>query len=638
MFAALRAFAKSWVAAVLMGLLIVSFAVWGIRDVFRGRISGDAVVTAGSRTVSSTDYRREFEQFKSRVEQQTGQQIPNDVAAANGLDREVLQGLATREAFAELIHKLGIIPSDKLVAEQIAKIPAFFDPVTGRFDKRAYQQALANNDLNPVRFEAEMRDDIAQQHLGTAIIAGLAVPRAYTAMAAVFELEGRDVAFLAIDPKSVPQPAPPTDAQLTTFMQENATAIMRPEFRQLTLLQVTPEQFMASVKVDPAQVQKQYDFRKDTLSKPETRTLVQIPAKSPAAAAQITARLAKGEDPAAVAKAFGVDAITYADKPQSAIPDKKLAAVAFQMQPGQVQTVQGELALAVVKLQAVTPGHVVTFEEARPGLEAEVRKNAASEKVYQLTQAYDDAHEKGASLPEAAQKAGIPTTTLGPVAKNGLGPDGKPVPGLTQKLVDAAFALPAGGESELEDNGAGGYFAVRVDKVIPPALPSLAEIKPKLTQAWIARELNERLAAKADELAARVRKGESLEAVAASSGAKVVRVNGLTRATAGQNQALSGEILARVFDAKLGDVFTARTNGVGYVVGKLAAIHAGEGANLPLMAEAARGQMTTAYIREVEDAARAAARGKIKVTLDPERARAALGLELAGPAKPAPGQ
>jgi len=281
---------------------------------------------------------------------------------------------------------------------------------------------------------------------------------------------------------------------------------------------------------------------------------------------------------------------------------------------------------------------VVTFEEARPGLEAEVRKNAASEKVYQLTQAYDDAHQKGASLPEAAQKAGIPTTTLGPVAKNGLGPDGKPAPGLTQKLMDAAFALPAGGESELEDNGAGGYFAVRVDKVIPPALPSLAEIKPKLTQAWIARELNERLAAKADELAARVRKGESLDAVAASSGAKVVRVNGLTRATASQNQALSGEILARVFDAKLGDVFTARTNGVGYVVGKLAAIHAGEGANLPLMAEAARGQMTTAYIREVEDAARAAARGKIKVTLDPERARAALGLEPAGPAKPAPGQ
>lgn len=636
MFAALRAFAKSWVAAVLMGLLIVSFAVWGIRDVFSGRISGDAVIVAGSRTVSSADYRREFDQFKSRLEQQTGQQIPNDVAAANGLDREVLQGLATREAFAELIHKLGIIPSDKLIAEQIDRIPQFFDPVTGRFDKRAYEQTLANNNLNPSRFESEMRDDIAQQHLGTAILAGLSVPRAYTAMAGVFELEGRDVAFLAIDPKSVPQPAAPTDAQLTTFMKENASGIMRPEFRQLTVVQVTPEQFMAQVKVDPAEVQKQYNFRKDTLSKPETRTLVQIPAKNAAVAAQIAARLGKGEDPAAVAKAFGVDAITYADKPQSAIPDNKLAAAAFRMQPGQVQTVQGELALAVVKLQSVTPGHVVTLEEARPGIEAEVRKNAAAEKVYQLTQAYDDAHQKGASLPEAAQKAGIPTTTVGPVAKNGLGQDGKPVPGLTQKLMDDAFSLSAGGESELEDNGAGGYFAVRVDKVIPAALPSLAEIKPKLTQEWMARELNDRLAAKADELAARVRKGESLEAVAASAGAKVVHVNGLTRATAGQNQALSGEILARVFDAKLGDVFTARTNGVGYVVGKLDAIHAGGGPNLPLMAEAARGQMTTAFAREVEDAARAAARRKIKVRIDAERARAALGLEPTG--KPQPGQ
>lgn len=638
MFAALRAFSKSWVAAILMGLLIVSFGVWGIRDVFHGRISGDAVIIAGSRTVSASDYRREFDQFKGRLEQQTGQQIPNDVAAANGLDREVLEGLATREAFAELLRRIGIVPSDKLIAQQIDKIPAFFDPVTGRFDKRAYAQTLASNDFTPPRFEAEMRDDIAQQHLGTAIVAGLVVPRAYTAMAAVFELEGRDVAFLAIDPKSVPQPPAPTDAQLTTLMKENAAGLMRPEFRQLTVIRVTPQQFLASVPVAPAELQKQYNFRKDTLSRPETRTIVQIPAKDVAVAGQIAARLAKGEDPAAVAKAFGVDAITYADKPQSAIADKNLAAAAFQMKPGQVQTVKGELALAVVKVLSVTPGHVVTLDEARPALEAEVRKNAAAEKVYQLTQAYDDAHQKGASLPEAAQKAGIATTAVGPVSKQGQDPQGKPVPGLDQKLMEAAFALPAGGESELEEDGSGGYFAVRVDKVIPPALPPMAEIRPKLAQAWTARELESRLADKADELAARVRKGESLEAVAASSGAKVVHVNGLTRAAAGQNQALSGEIQARVFDSKPGEVFTARTNGVGYVVGKLEAIHAGQGANLAQMAEAARGQMTTAYVREVEDAARRAARSEVKVTLDAERARAALGLEAAGQAKPQPAQ
>ena len=637
MLAAFRAFAKSWVAAILMGVLIFAFAVWGIRkDVFTGRFS-DWVIKAGSRTVTSAEYKRQFDRYKSQLEQQSGQPIPNDVAAANGVDREVLQGLATREAFADLMRRVGIVPSDKLIAEQIQKIPAFFDPVTGRFDKRAYQQTLASNELSPASFESEMRDEIAEQHLGTAIISGLSVPRAYTALAAIYELEGRDVALLTLDPRSVPPPPVPTDAQLTQLMKENAGQLMRPEFRQLTVVQISPAQFAAGVPVDPAALQKQYNFRKDTLSKPETRSLVQIPAKDPATAGQIAARLSRGEDPAAIAKSIGVDAITYADKPQSAIPDKKLAAAAFQMKAGQVQTVQGDLALAVVKVQAVTPGHVVTLEEIRPALEAEVKKDAASAKVYQLTQAYDDAAQKGATLVEAAKKAGIPTTSIGPVAKSGQDQTGKPVPGLSQKLMDAAFALPAGGESDLEDAGDGGYFAVRVEKVIPPALPALADIRPKLAQYWMVRELDARLAAKADELAARVRKGESLEAVAASAGGKVSRVAGLTRATAGQNREVSQAILGQVFSVKPGEVFTARTNGVGYAVGRLEAIHAGEGPNLPLMAESARTQMSTAYIREVELAARNAARAKVKVSVDAQRARAALGLETAekpGAAKP----
>src|SRR3569832_1379370 len=118
MLAAIRVFAKSWVAAVLMGLLIVSFAVWGIRDVFHGRIS-DAVITAGSRSVSSNDFKKAFDRQKQQYEQQAGQPIPTEVAAANGLDKVVLEGMATDEAFFELLGKLGIRPSDKLVVSQI---------------------------------------------------------------------------------------------------------------------------------------------------------------------------------------------------------------------------------------------------------------------------------------------------------------------------------------------------------------------------------------------------------------------------------------------------------------------------------------------------------------------------------------
>jgi peptidyl-prolyl cis-trans isomerase D len=624
MLAAIRAFAKSWIAAVLIGLLIVSFAVFGIRDVFRGHVS-NAVITAGSRTVTAADFRREFDMFRKRAEQEMGQPVTAEVAAENGLDRQVLQGLATRESFSELLHRMGIRPSDKLIVAQLAKIPAFFNPVSGAFDKQQYLQKLAQNDLTADRFESALRDEMAEQHLVGAMTNALTVPRAYAAMAAIYVLESRDIDYLSLEPTSVPKPAAPTDAQLTAFMKENAAQLTLPEFRVLTVVRFSPQLVGANLPVDEAEVRKRYEFRKDTLSTPETRTVIQIPAKDAATAQAISARLQKGEAPAAVAKSLGVDAISYDGKPQAAIADHKVAAAAFQLQAGQVSTVQGDLGLAVVQVTAVTPGKTVSFEDARPQIEAQLRKDAAAEKVYALTQAYDDAHQKGANLTEAAQKAGVAATTIGPVSKDGHDQQGQPVGGLSQKLVETAFGLPAGGESEVVEAGNGEYFAVRADKVIPPAMPPLASIKPQLTQAWMMRQLVQALQAKAEVLAARVNKGESLEAVGASAGVKLVHATGIDRQSGEQNPLMSPEILGNAFGRKPGEVFTARGRNA-IVVGKVVAIRAGDPATLARMTEQARPQMTQTIFREIGDSAEAYARQKVKVAVDYNRARAAIGL------------
>ena len=156
MLAAIRRFAKSWFATVLFGLLIVSFVVFGIgnRSLFQ-RHASNAVITAGDRVrFRPATYKREFDRYKAQVEQRVGQPITPELAAANGLDRQVLQGVATREAFAALLTNIGLRPSDKLIAQEIQKIPAFFDPVSGRFDKKAFLRKLAENGLSPPAFDA----------------------------------------------------------------------------------------------------------------------------------------------------------------------------------------------------------------------------------------------------------------------------------------------------------------------------------------------------------------------------------------------------------------------------------------------------------------------------------------------------
>ena len=631
MIASFRAFAKSWFAAILIGLLVLSFAVFGVSDVFKGRLTNQVIV-AGDRSMGPQEFRQQFDRARKGLEEQSGQPVTLEMAVENRFDQRLLDDLATQESFGALLEKIGMRPSDELIKAKIEKIPAFFDQVSGRFDKTLYRQALGQQNLTPEKFEGVMRDEIAQSHLVSAIVNGMRVPRAYSALGAIYVTEARDVGYFALGPNAIPPVAPPTDAQLTKFMQENAAQLMRPEFRVLTVVRFNAGLVAANSPISEAEIEKQFNFRKDTLSKPETRSLVQIPAKDTKTAQAVAARLSAGEDPAAIAKSIGVDVVSYADKPRTAIADAKVATAAFGAKSGDVQVVAGNLGPAVIKVFAVTPGHVATLAEVRPILEAEARKTAGAEKVYELSQKYDDAHAGGASLAESAAKAGVPVMTIGPVTEQGADLQGRPAPGLTEKLVKTAFSLPQGGESEIEDEGQGESFAVRVEKVIPRALPALADIRPRLAQVWLARETGKQLQAKADLLSARLKKGESLEAVAASVGVSVSRAASLDRRTAQQNKEFSPEALGKIFSASVGEPITApNATAFGVIVGKLEAIRPPQASQVARFTEDGRPQMTMTLFREIGADARKAARNEIKPKIYPNVARVALGLDPIDP-------
>src|SRR5512146_3064 len=180
MLAAVRNFAKSFVARILLGILIVSFAIFGIGDVFR-QARSDVVVKAGSREVTIADFKREFDGYKQQTEQRVGQPITVETAVEKGPDRQGLEGLAGRGSFAELMHRMGVRIYDEQLVAQIQKIPAFFDKMTGKFDQKLYAGALAERQLTPTLFENYMRDDMAQQQMMAAMAAGLRTPRAYAA-------------------------------------------------------------------------------------------------------------------------------------------------------------------------------------------------------------------------------------------------------------------------------------------------------------------------------------------------------------------------------------------------------------------------------------------------------------------------
>jgi peptidyl-prolyl cis-trans isomerase D len=656
MLATLRKYMKQAAVVVLFGLLIISFVIWGgsgMTDSLRASVSND-VVTAGHRKVTPEMFKQDFDSQLKSLGERNQRPISQQEAIDNHLDEQLLEFIATQESELEAIRKMGITPGPQLIAAELRKQPTFFNPVTGKFDRKAYLAALAGQNLDPKTFEGELADELTIQHFNTGAAAGIKAPRAYAAFEAVFGKETRDLSYIAIDPSKVAPVGKPTDAQLTAVMNENADKLKLPEMRQLSIVRFSAKALAPTMPVDQAEIQKQFDFRKDTEAKPETRSLIQVSTKDQASANTAAARIAKGEDPQAVAKSLGGQAIPYEDKAKTGIPDPKVATVAFSLAVGQTSgAIKGDLGWSVVKVTGIAPGKEADLTTMRPQLEAAARQQAAEQKVTEEADKYDTVHNTGADMAKAAAAAGVEVMTTDPIVAQGVDMDNKPAMGVSPKLLEAAFKLPQGSESDIESDGHGEYFVVRVDKVIAPAVPALEKIRPMLEKYWTDRELQTRLKAKADEVAAQVRKGETLDAAAAAIGAKVQHETGMTREAAQAQGSplianLGAELVGETFDGKKGDILVAigpqpqdpkaPANPLLFVA-RIDNLGQGDVTQTAQLAVQGLPSVTQTLGSELNQAIMNAARATIKPKTYPDRAKQALGITApaAGKSKGAAG-
>jgi peptidyl-prolyl cis-trans isomerase D len=643
MLAGFRAFAKSPFAVLLLGMLIVAFAVWGVGDAFKLNLA-TWVIKAGSHEVSAEDYKNAFDGVVRQQEQKVGRPITTEEAIAAGADRQILSGMADENAVAELIKRLGVRPDDRLVLAELAKNPSFADPLTGKFSDAAYRNLLAQNHVRPETYWASLQDQIAQRQLASGLGVGTKAPRIYAAMMSSFILENRAADYILLDQHAVPAPAQPTDKQLLTFMQENSAMLKQPEFRTLSLVRFSSAAIAPTLTVDPAEVQKRFDLEKAALAVPERRAFLQINFKDASQASAASARLAKGEPAAAVAKAYGAEITPYPATSLRAIPDLEVAKAVFALQPGKSSApVKTGFGYAVVTLIGVNPAKEPTLEEARAKIEGELRADAALKKVYEQVQKYNDAHDSGAPMAKAAAAAGVKVYTVGPITADGVDKaTHQKDPSLTQKMLGEAFSLPTGGESdEVQDLGKGENYAIRVEAIAPAALPKLDEVRAPLTMRYMMMDVAKRLQARATELSARLTKGEAIDKVAASAGLPVRHVDGLSRATAAQHKDLGEDFIGKVFAAKPGEAFIARTS-IGVTVGKVSAITSGPVGEVARVAQQGSSQVSEMLTNDVGETLRDIARERIKPKVNPAKARQALGLSpetgAASSAAPAKGK
>ncbi|MBU1347430.1 MAG: peptidyl-prolyl cis-trans isomerase [Alphaproteobacteria bacterium] len=634
-----RDFAKSKWAIGLFVLLILSFAVVGgtQMDVFGG-LGPKHIISAGDRSVDATQFRADFERIRAQVQEQENRPLTTEELVQSGIHTRYLEGQTQRLGFLAWAYNAGIRPSKELVLSRIREIPAFFNQITGQFDQNQYEQALAAQNVTPVQLEEEFRDTAVSEHFASAIQAGLRTPRIYGALIAGRALEVRDGRWFTVTQAMAGTTDAPTEAQLTAFLSENAAQLRRPEFRIASVVLFNDAAGSAPPAITEDRIVERFEFRKDGLSTPERRTFTTLTAPDRAAADRIAAALRAGQSPAAVAEANRIQPAEYTAQPQSALPDPAVGTAVFGLTSGQVSApIQGRVGFTVAKVTEITPGAPATLEGVREAIVAELQEEDAKARIYSRVEAYEKARTDGKTLAAAAAEVGARIVQLPPFTEDGRLPDGQPMNAPPQ-ILQNAYTLTKGAESEVIDAGQGQYFVLRLDDIRPAALPALAEVREPLARQWVQRENARRLTTKAEELAARVRGGEDIAAVASSAGATLTTRTGLQQNQEAQT-AVGDGVLQGLFGQGRGQVFTGPASETALVVGRVDAIRAAPVETTAPLADQIRPRLSQDLVQAAGDMLVTAGARSVKAANDPEAALAALGVAapVAG-TTPAPAQ
>jgi len=567
MLQAIRSTVGSWVVKILFVLLIVSFAVWGVGDISGGGDTDAARV--GDVAIGPQELQAEFEREVNQMRQMLGPQFTTEQAVQLGMPERALSQLVQRTLLSVAARDKGLVVPDAVVAQQIREVEGFRNAL-GQFDINVMRAVLAQNGYTEDRFVELVRGDIARQQLITAIGSGAAVPDRLASDLFRFQGEQRVADTVTIPAAAMPDPAAPTDEALVQYHQDNSIRYTAPEYRTLTVAALTADDLAGEIPVSEEAVEQAYAARSAEFIRPERRTIAQVVAPDADTAKLVSEAVVAGQPLEQAAANAGLDVVALPDTAaEDLLPE--LAEPVFAAPPGQVAgPVESPLGWHVFRVDAVTPGGETPLAEVRDRLIADVRREQALDRLFEVANAMDDAIAGGATLAEAVAAHGGRVVTLDRVDVQGRTPVGAPAADLPflAEAVERGFALQGGETSQMTEFGDDTFFAVTADAVEPAALRPLDTIRDQVLADWVAERKAAAAAERAAQVAERLRAGADPATVAAEiPGATTARTAPFLREPRG-TPPLPPPVLAALFDGPVGTVATGQA-AAGQVVARL---------------------------------------------------------------------
>jgi peptidyl-prolyl cis-trans isomerase D len=530
----------------IMGIIIISFALWGISSYFDG---GDEipVATVGDKKFYQTDVNRAY----LRLKQSNPRLAAMDETV---LRKEALRQLVSDTVLGNTVDDIGLQVSDQAVKKIIQDIPVF--KVDGKFDKKTYTLALNSQGLSSRQFIEQTRLALAKDQLRrSSLDSGFTTQ---TELQDYFRLfnQSRDVEYVTI-PLILKQ-VDHSDQDIQNYYDEHADRYQVPEQVSLQYLELSLDDLASQEQAAEEDLIAYYEEQKDTFSTEERRKVrhILISTNSDVSDEQaltkaqaIHQQLLNGEEFSGLAQQSSDDPLSKKKggdlgfiRPGDMV--KEFEDVAYSLKQGEVsepvKTKYGYHLLEVTVLEAAT---TKTYDEVKDQLTKDYRRQQAENTFFELQETLDQVrYEHSDSLEMPADSIGktIQETALFN-QQTGIGI-------AAEKAVrEAAFSKDVleGNNSGLIELGSERVVVVRVKEHKPATTVPLATVKQSVVQTLNQKAAHEATVSKADEMIAAVNLGQTLDQLASAQGLKIEKPGFIKR----DDAKISWQIKQGVFSA-----------------------------------------------------------------------------------------
>ncbi len=542
MLQSIRDRAQGWFAWVIVALISVPFALWGIQE-YLGVGAQPVIASINGQDIKERDFENTYHRFRASLREQLGDAYRADLFDEAQLREDVLQSMVRDRLISQAADRMGLRIGDSQVRGAIAGIPAF--QTNGQFDPAAYERVLRQLGYSEQEFQEQIRQSLLIDQVTSAVTNSELITQHELNELKRLRDQRREISYLLFPAADFMTSDAASEDEIKAYYAANQNRFMLPERVQVGYLELKMSQLSESVTPDEEELRQFYEDRQEEYVTPEQRRashiLITIDGEGEAAesaarnrALEARKRIQNGETFANVAKELSQDPGSAEQGGdlgfvEPGMMDLSFDKALFALAEGEVsEPVRTDFGFHLIKVTEIRKGSKKSFEEVKDALQAAYSSSEAERQFFRYSERLVDlTFEHPDSLEPAAESLGLEIITSGWLSRA----DANKIPG-GNRAISSAFSdevLVEGNNSELIEVTPDHAMVLRVYAHEEAAARPLDQVRDEIVSILAQQQAAKLAEEKAQSLLPRLRQGESLEQLAKEASLKIEKAGMVAR-------------------------------------------------------------------------------------------------------------